>query len=265
MLTLLTLDASKVDKLSLPDQSLMELLLVNFNDPRAFKNVDGTYMDVALWLGVTFRNDNVAAIGWSDDPFQIRERRVQKKGGYIDLQWIPDGVTEFDISFLQLAGECETVKLPRGLHSFQIRSNRFSGSFSVKGLPRTLVNLDIRSNLLEGNLDLTCLPPALERLYGHTNSFSGTIVLTALPETLVHVSLHDNLFEGTINLESLPPVINILDLTANRLKQESIVLPSTATNRAMFWFEKGSCSKIFDENGNDRCYNDSDTSLMVLF
>mmetsp|Transcript_33682 Transcript_33682/g.52658 ORF Transcript_33682/g.52658 Transcript_33682/m.52658 type:complete len:243 (-) Transcript_33682:113-841(-) len=237
----ISIDSSlgKIDKSTLSQQTLMELLVENLNkSTNVFLDPNGSYMEVSTWHGVTFRDDSVKVIDWHFE-FSDRGGSCVHPGGSIDLQWIPGTVISFHIGYLKLEGSVDTVVLPRGLERLRLDANKFCGTFLTEHLPRGLTHVGISRNNLSGSLDMTCLPAALREFIALGNSFSGTVDLTKLPGTLEQLSLSKNALEGSVNLENLPRPMKHIELHLNRFQQDVIRLPSSPNGQSHLTVKKG--------------------------
>ena len=79
----------RVDKHSLPTQTLMELLVAGINSDQ-FQNDDGSYKDIKDWHGVVVNNVNAPThIGWT--------KFFSMQPSTIDLAWLPLSIEQVRI------------------------------------------------------------------------------------------------------------------------------------------------------------------------
>ena len=162
----LTVDpnAGRFNAASLPDQTLMELLLQRLTlDTSKLEAEDGSFTDCCGWNIVKCDSDkNVTAVHafWVDSYYNTPQRYA----GELDLRLIPSKVKYFDMGNHQLTGLLSLEALPLGLIGFKAAMNSFSGSIGLSQLPETLEKLDVSGNELSGSLRLNKLPKSLVEL-----------------------------------------------------------------------------------------------------
>eukprot|EP00009_Paramoeba_aestuarina_P000066 CAMPEP_0201509066 /NCGR_PEP_ID=MMETSP0161_2-20130828/2229_1 /ASSEMBLY_ACC=CAM_ASM_000251 /TAXON_ID=180227 /ORGANISM="Neoparamoeba aestuarina, Strain SoJaBio B1-5/56/2" /LENGTH=191 /DNA_ID=CAMNT_0047903913 /DNA_START=24 /DNA_END=599 /DNA_ORIENTATION=+ len=165
-------DASigRIDKSTLPQQTLMELFIGKITQNR--KGVCGdseTPWDIGSWFGVD-RNasDEVTDITWG----------YFRMGGSVQLEWLPDTVTSVFLNNNRFEGTVCLTSLPVGLLKLSLSYNRFVGTIDVSCLPRGMIGLFLNNNMFEGETDFTQIPESLKLLWVSQNSqLSGTLVV----------------------------------------------------------------------------------------
>eukprot|EP00009_Paramoeba_aestuarina_P017854 CAMPEP_0201524346 /NCGR_PEP_ID=MMETSP0161_2-20130828/21267_1 /ASSEMBLY_ACC=CAM_ASM_000251 /TAXON_ID=180227 /ORGANISM="Neoparamoeba aestuarina, Strain SoJaBio B1-5/56/2" /LENGTH=238 /DNA_ID=CAMNT_0047923679 /DNA_START=24 /DNA_END=740 /DNA_ORIENTATION=+ len=179
----------KVDKASLPQQTLMELLIENITNKEDIYGQHGNPTDMSTWHNVTCNANG--------------------------------DVTEIDWPTLQLCGDAPLEWLPLTVINVTMWSNELTGTIALDALPDGLQYLRLSVNRLSGEVDLTHLPPGMRYLTISVNKLVGTVNLEHLPRTLEKLFLNDNLFHGTVNLTKLPPNLDILTISYNAFEGET--------------------------------------------
>jgi len=221
-----TIDSSnlgRINKASLPQQTLMEILTQELSGNGFFQEVGGGYRDIRTWTGVAVSDGDVVSIDWRHEE-NVAARpwsNILSKFGSIDLQWIPSTVRVFDIGNLALRGSVVTSSLPRGMESFNLAGNNFFGDFFLGGLPDMLKRCHVNNNELTGSLQLENLPRGLLQVSLSANRFWGTINLTKLPDGMTRCLLGDNALSGTVDLTHLPNGLKTLTLGKNDFEGET--------------------------------------------
>mmetsp|Transcript_22253 Transcript_22253/g.34560 ORF Transcript_22253/g.34560 Transcript_22253/m.34560 type:complete len:228 (-) Transcript_22253:2-685(-) len=178
----------KVDKASLPQQTLMELLIAQFENMDIIGITKENPKDISEWHGITLNDSGeVTEINWTWGDF----------GGSIDLQWMPSTLRTADISSdvfsdFRLEGTIDLIRLPPVLKSLKLSENRFTGEISLICLPEPMTTLELTFNRLSGPLDLTKLPKHMKRLHLDSNCFTGVTDFSQLPESLTDLRLSGN-------------------------------------------------------------------------
>mmetsp|Transcript_5736 Transcript_5736/g.8668 ORF Transcript_5736/g.8668 Transcript_5736/m.8668 type:complete len:293 (-) Transcript_5736:64-942(-) len=208
-----TVDPSigRIDKHSLSTEMLMELLVETIKNSKVLTH-DGLEVDrleLDKWLGVTVENEEVTSIHWSSASIE----------GSINLEWVPDSSTRFNVYGNLLEGIVDLAKISKGscLERLVLGCNKFSGPLHLRYLPPKLEYLDVANNQFDGSMDLEHLPTTLRQIYGYKNSFSGSLRLQNLPKTLEIISISENNFEGPICLTDLPQSLTGLYLSQCKL------------------------------------------------
>jgi len=268
---------SRPDPNTLPQQTLMELLLGDFDDKQIFRKPDGSFKALGQWKGVTV-NDvmEVTQISWAPrNPFEIRTRLVirdpiearqlyaptAKAGGSIDFKWIPSTVRKLAIYKMNLRGTINTWVLPPELDAeFNVSSNSLDGTVDTAGFPRRLWTIDISENNLSGCFDLTVLPPRLRNLNVSENMFCGTADFSRLPEAIWRLNLSKNKFTGRIDLAELRNTEASIFLDKNNFdSQKTLVVRAGVIRRdKILRLDAGDIEEIVDTDGvqhDFRSYN----------
>ena len=181
---------SRIDKDTLPEQALIELLCAGIEPDCDLFDAHGQFKDIERVAGVHGIRKNVQFIAF---PY----RRLR---GSIDTQW-----------------------MPRKLRGFNIANNFLTGSVLLEGLPETVEYLSFQGNEFTGSLNLTNLPPILIELRVHQNKFSGSVKLDALPETLKTLNISNNALLGSLCLSKFSGSLHELNLSRNKFSGDLLV------------------------------------------
>ena len=182
---------SRFDATSLPQQTLMELLVQDIRTDK-FQNADGDHLEACAWPEVSCNMaKDVESI-----TFCLHGQAFFPDGGTIHIDFIPQTVETFIVSENNLEGTCDTWRLPREMNSFFAHYNRLHGSFDLAGLPRDLFALSIAQNRFSGGLSIGDLPPQLTYFNAECNFFTGSLDLGKLPETLSRFTVDRDRFEA---------------------------------------------------------------------
>ncbi|KNH02448.1 leucine-rich repeat protein [Perkinsela sp. CCAP 1560/4] len=259
---------ARPDKDSMPQQTLMEILVGDFDDKQCFRDEKGDFYAACSWDGVKCTSDDeVYYIDWDLDPgldLLGRDGPVHQ-GGLIDLHWIPSNVTKFSIPLLDLSGSIDTCSLPEKLVSLVINDNIFKGKFNIAELPRKLRKANVARNWLCGSLDLSRLPQSLEVFHASDNEFSGTIDLRSLPVSLQKFSLEGNHLSGFLDLRYLPRTIIYCHFGENDFQQDVVVFSSERTNIRYLALDNHKFGSFIDTNGEAvRMVRSSDKKTLKL-
>ena len=254
--TLLTVDSpyvSRVDRATLSEQTLMELLVGGMDDVGAFQH-DGAFTEVKTWVGVQLDSaGHVLIIDWDrsqvDIIFGYDENSKLCSGGSIDLRWLPERLESFRISDMLLDGSLDTRMLPASLVVFVCDCNDIIGSFDVTGLPQDICNVSVRSNVFAGSLQLTQLPTGLQVLCLSDNNFTGSADLTNLPDGLEILELSGNQLSGEIDLRRIPPSMRSLSLELNDFAQDVLTVGAMPANLAGISVDEDKFSTIINIDG----------------
>ena len=231
-----TMSMSRPDPSSLPEQSLLELLVQDFDGISELKDHHGDFKSISRWRGVMCgEEERVHRIDWGnilDYAFGCEiDCGPLNPGGSIDFQWIPSMVAYFNICRMGLAGSIETAHLPGGLTELHIGENRITGLFVMRDLPRNIEVVDVSRNTLNGSLDMLSMPRGMREFFANNNNFSGSAELTRLPETLSELNLSNNKFSGVLDLSTLPTKLEKLWLRNNQFKQEVLTVGRIPSKR----------------------------------
>ena len=141
----------RVDPASMPDQTLLELLVSDIENTTVVRDKEGVFLDILSWDGLTFTAGEVTQVNFAaeitfDDENETEEGQyILGPKGSIDLRWVPRTVHTFSISDLDLHGTVETSGLAEALWRFNISSNKFTGTFCIASLPQRLKKLGFPS------------------------------------------------------------------------------------------------------------------------
>ena len=192
----------RVDKASLPQQTLMELFIDGITNKEVLCGVPPK--DVAQWPGVDVNEMNeVTALKWVG-------KRLE---GSLSIQWLPVTVWEIRIVFNKLSGTLDLSALPEKKVMFSASANVFTGSVALHQLPSRMQSLSVNNNRLSGTLDLQNLPASIKSLRLNRNNFYGTVNLTCLPDGLQILFLCTTSLSGETDFSQLPQ--SLLDLNVS--------------------------------------------------
>jgi len=267
---------SRPDKSTLPQQTLMELLVAEFDDKEAFRDSDGYFTDIIEWEGVTVdKSSEVTEINWEKDVgFALFSDDEEydgptyeghlKPGGSIDLSLVPSTVIDLMIPNLKLHGIIDTFLLPRFLSTLDCDSNNFRGTFETKGLPSTLDSLYLTRNQLSGTLDVAGLPRELGVIVATRNAFTGTNSFRDLPEELRYASFAHNQFCGPMELSVLPRTLTHLRIEGNTFDVPKVLIVTPKALGACVLSKHG-LDEVMTTEGvklkTERHFNDTDIRI----
>ena len=158
----------KVDKASLPQQTLMELVLVTITDKEEICGPTENVCDIFQWEGVRLNeNGNVIEVNWFMRGLQ----------GTVEVGWLPPTVERFNCSSNDLTGTLNLTSLPPPLRDFFLGWSKFYGAINLKHLPAKIHQIFLCQNRLTGTLCLKTLPHSLAYLVLSKNGFTGGISL----------------------------------------------------------------------------------------
>ena len=183
---LLLLDAvdsslGRVDRESLPQQTLMEMVIEEItNKEKICGDVDEP-KDIEEWKGMIVEDGEVIGIDWSD--YGLR--------GSVHLEWLPSAVRKFVVRWNYLTGTLDWA-VPTSMKWLDLGHNLFDGSICLEALPEKMEYLSIPNNELSGSLNLASLPDTLAEFNAGENKFSGSVDLTQLPAALTQLDLSEN-------------------------------------------------------------------------
>ncbi|KNH06899.1 leucine-rich repeat protein [Perkinsela sp. CCAP 1560/4] len=184
LLLLGTVDSSlgRVDRESLPQQTLMEMVIDGITNKEEICGDLDEPKDIEEWNGVLMEDGEVVEINWD-------ERELT---GSLHLGWLPSSVRKFNGSMSRLTGTVDLANLPIAMTQLELGLNAFTGSIDIERLPPVMEFLNVSSNELIGSLNLGSLPKAMTDFFAHYNKFSGSIDLSQLPAVLARLSLAAN-------------------------------------------------------------------------
>ena len=243
----------RVDKTTLSEQSIMELLVADLcasgKHTRAFRDEEGNFLPVEEWRGVEVNAyGDVQKIKWKST-YWIRASSMVPQGGTIYFEWIPTQTAEFSATYMAMSGTLDAGVLPHGLVVFDISNNLITGPLETEKLPSTIQTVSVANNQLSGSLDLSSLPPKLESLQAGSNMFTGSVRLENLPQTLHVLELSGNKLSGTIHMGNLPHTLQNISLQLNCIQQETLIFERTP-NMQIVQIDTSKIGKIIDLHGN---------------
>ena len=235
----LTADFSlgRFDKNSMPQQTLIEMLVQDFKDVKIAKDEEGNFHDIEKWCIFKFNADGQVAeinIDVCDSEmgfYHIYNNYIRSiatgcfsEGGTIDFQYVPSTVTSLIICEMEFEGTLETKDLPAGLLKLSLTENKIAGTFSISDLPSKIDYVSIRSNHFEGSLDIESLPGSVTVFEASQNHFSGTVNLNNLPRALRSLVLSDNELTGSLELRNAPITLKEVSLRGNNFHGEKLIV-----------------------------------------
>ena len=204
----------RVDHASLPQETLMELLLNNPND-RRFTDSQGTLKTPCDWRGVHCNeNGEISQIVWRGQRagFLRRQRTFERP---IHLRWIPSTIEKL-VVYDWRAENFDPVYLPDKMQSLTLRKCNLKGTMEARNLPRSLLSIDLTQNAVSGTINARDLPLNLCKIELSKNALTGSVNLEDLPRNLVEVSFSHNQMTGTLNCINLPLNLKRLSLCHNQ-------------------------------------------------
>ena len=224
----------RFDRLSIPQQSLMEMLVQDYKDAEIIQYANGEIADIHDWSILQFDDkDNITSINIDVSNidfislFEAVRRSITRSSficdGSIDFKYLPPTLVDLTIIGMRLFGKLETSGLPQDLQTLDIHSNNLDGQFDVAGLPRKLTSVNISSNKLSGSLCMESLPNALKVFKARKNNFSGKICLNKLPPELEILNLVENSLCGPLELRNVPCTLQEVELQQNNFDCEKII------------------------------------------
>ena len=250
----------RVDRASLPQQALMEMLIEGITNKEEICGDADEPTDIEEWKGVTIEDGQVVEIAWHLFllegsfhlewlPISVRKFLVRWNykitgtldcaslpismktldigfnafTGLIHLESSPEGMEEIDISENELSGSLKLHSLPDTMTRFTADKNKFSGSIDFTQLPAAMLTLFLEHNRLSGSVVLTQLPGGLEVLNLKDNQFNGALDVRRLPSSMIYLFLNNNSFSGTVDLSQLPQGLEELDMSDNELSGEVFI------------------------------------------
>ena len=250
----------RVEKQSLPQQSLMEMLIADVADKEPFMNEDGSFREISLWPGVSLNNDGeVTEVDW-----EYSMGNLKTQAGHLHWQWIPETAENFFAPYCELYGSVDLNELPTKLVEFSVFHNNLSGSVRLDCLPQSLELLDLSENKFEGSVDCSGLPQSMNVLYLNNNQLSGSIHLSALPDGLEEFNASKNKLSGSFQLCPVPASLRGFYLHSNELEGE-VVIGALPAGTRVIQLRSNQISSVVDVDGkevkDDRVqYMDDDVS-----
>ena len=181
----------KVDRNSMTQQSLMEILVSEWKEQSNFQASNGDFFDATKWRGIKCDiEDNIVSVSWIDWFW------ARNEGGTLDLQWLPCTVTRFAVTGSRLEGTVDMISLPRNLEYLFLDRNDLYGTIDIPSAPNPIKKLILYENHFHGTLNLLCIPPHAEVIQLNNNKFHGCVVIGNLPPSLRDLCLRENDFKG---------------------------------------------------------------------
>ena len=247
----------RVDISSLPEQSLMELLVADIANLQELQNANGTFAEIKNWYDVSFDEEGhvieidfepESGFDFHDYDEDLPDDYTIGPGGAIDLCFTPPHVHTIRIPKLKLQGTVDTAALPLNLKRLNIHNNRFSSTFDIAHLPRTMVNIDISHNHFEGTLNVPALPRPVVQFRAGRNDFCGEIDLRGLPSCMMIFEIRYAKLSGSIVIENLPERLVLLDIRNNNIAQQRLVIDRLSYK---FGLDKENFGEIVDLEGKN--------------
>ena len=248
---------ARVEPSVMDDQTLLELVVVDFDGVEVFQSSNGDFLDIHRWDGVTVDSaQNIHSItfcGTEDrllDPYDDDYEGNVGPGGTIHLDWLPTHIASVDVSCLNVKGTISTERFPRTLVYFTALRNQLTGTFATIGLPPVMQSLCINGNAFHGSLNVTTLPATMEHFSASSNKFSGTLDLTNLGTCIRSLCLDENLFTGPVDIGQLSPSLEVLLLYDNSICQDTLTVGDITRNVKSISILRGNTiGKIIDKKG----------------
>ena len=273
----------RLEPSSLPEQTLMELLVENLSKrgKRKFQTSDGAFRDIREWPDVQLNPSGKVVhirlwhISANGDlslrhiPRQVTLFSSSSNGwtGTAEFADLPPAMERLELDDNKLHGTIETAQLPSTLSTCNLRGNKISGTVNLRTLPENMRDLrlsqnqlvgtvdltklgcmtilDLSSNQLTGSLDVSNLPLCMRQLLLSNNQFAGEICLENIPELMETLIIAKNQLTGPIRFVSTSKKLQILSLAGNQLSGEAVV--SVQTGRVDL--NSNFFSKVIDESG----------------
>ena len=128
----------RVDRESLPQQALMELVIDGITDDKEICGNANEPKDIEEWIGVTVEDGEVIEIDWPQCDHD----------GSLHLEWLPSSVRKFDASGNDITGTLDLEALPTAMGQLNLGFNAFTGSIGLERLPERMEYLDVSANRL---------------------------------------------------------------------------------------------------------------------
>ena len=265
-LKLITADPSlgRLDYGSLPDQTLMELLIEGMADKQKkfLQDDKGNFKDACGWYMHKCTDDRVTHIyfyeremSWKQFPFQFIPPLVESffvtlssVRGTLDTAVLPPKLRMFDVSENKLEGQLNFKAFPRELTEISIAWNSFHGSCALGDLPDSLVDFTATQNKFSGEISLNHLPSAMKTLVLNRNSLMGPVHIYKLPEAMRVIDLGHNALSGVFRLMECPPDLDYVSVDANPLDGTVVLLCRAEEMRFELNFDN--IKAVVDEEGN---------------
>ena len=152
----------RVDRSTLPQQTLMELFIFGLNEPEKICGNREDPVDVCDWTGVRCNAGGEVKHFWWTNKYE-------------------DGTGTVGFEFL-----------PCSMKSLQMWNNALSGTIQLGDLAGKMEIVYLFDNQMTGSLDLDRLPAAVRELDLSRNEFTGDISLENLPKCLEYLLLSNN-------------------------------------------------------------------------
>mmetsp|Transcript_15807 Transcript_15807/g.24678 ORF Transcript_15807/g.24678 Transcript_15807/m.24678 type:complete len:225 (-) Transcript_15807:55-729(-) len=186
----------KVDKSTLSQQTLMELLIQDITNREILCGDVDDPSDISDWSGVTVSSKGeVKEIHWSYAAY-----KGNKIYGHLAIEYLPGTVTCLRAGYNALEGTLPLTDLPPEMDSLHAGNNKLSGTLNFEHLPNTLDMIHLFFNAFSGTISLVRLPPKMRYLIISNNPISGETDFSRLPESLMHFDVSRTDLSGTIVL-----------------------------------------------------------------
>ena len=219
---------ARADKSSLPQQTLMELMVQGISKEKlesTFTDASGNFHDYTTWECVSCdENDNV---------YQVCKMSVNYRG--LNLEYVPSTVRRIIFMSAQLDGTVPWGALPPALEKLNlavnflegsarldlladstqrvnIARNSLTGSLLLEKLPKSPIELIAFKNNFSGSVNLSSVPPKCVEIDATWNNLTGGLDITALPDGFQKIGLGSNLLSGDINFRTMPDSMKDIDL-----------------------------------------------------
>ena len=170
--------AHRVDKSSLPDQTLFELLVADIeNKDELFQDSHVPELEQIAFVDLT-KDGHITSI-------DMHNRGLK---GRTDLYWLSPKLDRIGVNRNALSGTFDTFHLPADIRYVSLAVNTFTGPVNLRELPSRMQNLNLAQNLFTGPLHFDNLPASLFVLYVNRNRFEGTIDMRAINRKITRPS-----------------------------------------------------------------------------
>ena len=198
---------------SFSDQTLLENFLEQCSawTREHFQDADGNYIDFCSKAGFGIKCDpdgTITAIEWDD---------ILEGDGVISLNALPPNLTILELSNAGAKLFIDIQKLPQGLTNFFIIDDPVDGEVYIADLPPKMEHFGLNFCSARGTIDCASWQPPLKFMKLQNNRLYGEIRLDKLPHTLLSLELHCNAFSGKVSLSALPPALEKLNISGNCL------------------------------------------------
>uniref|UniRef100_A0A7S4KL04 Leucine-rich repeat protein n=1 Tax=Paramoeba aestuarina TaxID=180227 RepID=A0A7S4KL04_9EUKA len=172
----------KVEKSSLSQQTLMELLIQNTEEKANVCRDEASPAEATKWYGIiSDKREQVTHLLWG----------YKSLRGSIQLEWLPLRVVSVQLNNNGFVGTVCLTELPESLLRLSLSDNKFQGAVDLRRLPNRLELLQLELNGFSGETDFTQLPVSLKLLNVSSTKLSGTFV----ERSGIHIDVFNSLVD----------------------------------------------------------------------